>query len=144
MFERMKTSNYFILLILLIASCQKKQQIREISIINWEFREQGADWLPAKVPGFVHLDLYDNDLIEDRLFPKYRVYKGYLILDAKNINKDKDKDKFIDDYLINKNIDFVNRIYLFLKSYSFSSNILNNAFTPHAFWGNMIECVFQL
>jgi len=69
MFERMKTSNYFILLILLIISCQKKQQISEISIINWEFREQGAEWLPAKVPGFVHLDLYDNDLIED---PFYR------------------------------------------------------------------------
>lgn len=73
------------------------------------------------------VNFYDNDLDEDRLFPKYRVYKGYMIFDEKNINKNKNKDKFIDDYLVNTNIDFMNRIYLFLKSYSFSSNIINNA-----------------
>lgn len=43
---------------------------------NWEFRqsdskkaEQGASWLPAQVPGDVHLDLLNNKLIPD---PFYR------------------------------------------------------------------------
>jgi len=69
MFERMKSYSYFLLVILCLASCQKKEFIREINITNWEFREQGSEWLPATVPGFVHLDLYDNGLIED---PFYR------------------------------------------------------------------------
>jgi len=65
----MKSYSYFLLVILCLASCQKKEFIREINITNWEFREQGSEWLPATVPGFVHLDLYDNGLIED---PFYR------------------------------------------------------------------------
>ena len=70
MFARMKSSNYLLVIILFIASCQKKELVKEIAIDNWEFRElEGEDWLPATVPGFVHLDLFDNDLIED---PFYR------------------------------------------------------------------------
>ena len=69
MLERMKSYNYFLILILFIASCQNKEFVKEVSISNWEFRELGKEWLPATIPGFVHLDLYDNDLIED---PFYR------------------------------------------------------------------------
>jgi len=69
MFARMKSTSYFILLILFIASCKKKELIREVSITSWEFREQGAEWMPATIPGFVHLDLYNNDIIDD---PFYR------------------------------------------------------------------------
>ena len=69
MLERMKSYNYFLILILFLASCQNKEFVKEVSISNWEFRELGKEWLPATIPGFVHLDLYDNDLIED---PFYR------------------------------------------------------------------------
>ncbi len=69
MYARMKPTSYFLVLILFIASCQKKELVREVSISNWEFREKEREWLPAIIPGFVHLDLYDNNLIED---PFYR------------------------------------------------------------------------
>ena len=93
MCARMKSSSYFFLLILLIASCQKKELVKEVSITNWEFREQGAEWLPATIPGFVHLDLYDNDIIEDPFYrdnenklqwieEKYWEYKAEFTLDS--------------------------------------------------------------
>ena len=69
MFARMKSNSYFFVLILFITSCQKKELVKEVTITNWEFREQGGEWLTATIPGFVHLDLYDNGLIED---PFYR------------------------------------------------------------------------
>jgi len=69
MFARMKSTSYLLVLILFLASCQKKELVKEVFITNWEFREQGAEWLPATIPGFVHLDLFDNNLIED---PFYR------------------------------------------------------------------------
>ncbi|MDG2344123.1 MAG: glycoside hydrolase family 2 TIM barrel-domain containing protein [Flavobacteriales bacterium] len=44
-----------------------KRQLTE----NWRFQEKGgADWLAAKVPGCVHTDLIENDIIED---PFYRL-----------------------------------------------------------------------
>ena len=44
-----------------------KRQLTE----NWLFREKGtSDWLAAKVPGCVHLDLIENGIIED---PFYRL-----------------------------------------------------------------------
>ena len=44
-----------------------KRQLTE----NWLFREKGtSDWLSAKVPGCVHLDLIENGIIED---PFYRL-----------------------------------------------------------------------
>ena len=93
MFARMKSTSYFLVLILFIASCQKKELVKEVRINNWEFREQGAEWLPATIPGFVHLDLYDNDLIEDPFYrdnenklqwiqEKYWAYKSEFALDS--------------------------------------------------------------
>jgi len=94
MFARMKPTSYFILLILLIASCQKKELTQEITIDNWEFRELDGEWMPASVPGFVHLDLFDNDIIEDPFYrdnesklqwieEKSWEYKAEFTLDAK-------------------------------------------------------------
>ena len=46
-------------LILFILGCNQKTEID-----SWSFREAGTtDWLPATVPGAVHLDLLDNGLI---------------------------------------------------------------------------------
>ena len=68
MCKRIKALNFFLLVVLLIASCTPKSLQNEIVLQNWEFREYGGEWMPAKVPGFVHLDLYDNNLIEDPFY----------------------------------------------------------------------------
>ena len=71
MFAKINFSNLFFITVLFLASCSmpNKQDDLEIPIENWEFREAGGEWLPASVPGFVHLDLYANNRIED---PFYR------------------------------------------------------------------------
>ena len=71
MFAKFKSLKLFLSIVLLLASCSlpNKQGELELPIENWEFREAGGEWLPASVPGFVHLDLYDNNRIED---PFYR------------------------------------------------------------------------
>lgn len=69
MFTQIRSIKYLIIISLFLASCQKKQPIKELLIENWQFREQGGEWLSASVPGYVHLDLYDNQIIED---PFYR------------------------------------------------------------------------
>lgn len=45
-------------------------QISRVEInSDWKFRRQGEDeWLPAKVPGCIHTDLFDNDRIDDPFF----------------------------------------------------------------------------
>ncbi|WP_367891354.1 hypothetical protein, partial [Bacteroides caecimuris] len=36
---------------------------------GWEFRQvRGVNWYPATVPGGVHTDLMDNQLIDDPFF----------------------------------------------------------------------------
>ncbi|MCU0370567.1 MAG: glycoside hydrolase family 2 protein, partial [Bacteroidales bacterium] len=43
---------------------------------RWEFRQAGkTQWLPASVPGTVHTDLLNNNLIED---PYYRLNEKQL------------------------------------------------------------------
>lgn len=69
MYGRMKSYSYFLFGILFIVSCHKKELVKEIHINHWEFCETGKEWYSASVPGAVHLDLYDNNLIED---PFYR------------------------------------------------------------------------
>lgn len=68
MCTRIKKFNFFLLVALLIVSCTSKNIPNEIVLQNWEFRAYGESWMPAKVPGFVHLDLYDNNLIEDPFY----------------------------------------------------------------------------
>ena len=48
--------------------------------------------------------------------------------------------------MLNYEYPYIETIYQNVKKdvQSFKENILSNSFTPHAFWGNMIECVFQL
>ncbi len=69
MSDKMKNYKLLIVIILLINSCAKDEGKQEIILTNWQFSEQGGDWYTAEVPGFVHLDLYANNLIED---PFYR------------------------------------------------------------------------
>ncbi|MFT4662397.1 MAG: beta-mannosidase [Patiriisocius sp.] len=62
-----------LLLILLITSCTnpstEKQKTKNKLNQNWSFSEAGkSDWHPATVPGVVHLDLFNNNLIEDPYF----------------------------------------------------------------------------
>lgn len=44
--------------------------VEQVSINNgWEFSEQGKElWYKAKVPGSVHMDLFNNELIEDPFY----------------------------------------------------------------------------
>lgn len=60
---------YVILILLFIHSCSQNKSQNVITLDNWEFREKGQNWLGASVPSFVHLDLYNNGIIED---PFYR------------------------------------------------------------------------
>ena len=101
MFARMKPISYLFVLILFIASCKKKDLVREVSITNWEFREQGSDWLPATIPGFVHLDLFDNDLIED---PFYRDNENKLQWIEEKSWEYKAEFTLTSEFLQNKNI----------------------------------------
>jgi beta-mannosidase len=56
--------------VLLVACKNQSKQNQSISLPqNWEFKEVGKNtWYPAKVPGEVHLDLLNNNLIDDPFF----------------------------------------------------------------------------
>ena len=73
MFSIQKQLLFFVLLSFLSFSCNRIHQpeiIREINT-GWKFKKQSdSSWLKAKVPGTVHTDLLDNQLIED---PFYRL-----------------------------------------------------------------------
>jgi len=49
-------------LIVLLASCGAKPD--RVELVDWQFRYNGQ-WYPAMVPGFIHTDLMDNELIAD-------------------------------------------------------------------------------
>ncbi len=74
-----RNSNYFsstlaILLVSLFGACSKNQKHLPVEIEinkNWEFTQVGDDnWMPAIVPGTVHDDLMENEVIDD---PHYRL-----------------------------------------------------------------------
>lgn len=45
------------------------KKIKQRLIYNWEFQRSGdSDWIPATVPGCVHLDLIEQNFIEDPFF----------------------------------------------------------------------------
>jgi len=61
--------------ILFIAGCQTEiTRTPELMVhkeVNdgWTFRQAGeGEWLPAEVPGTVHTDLMENDIIEDPFY----------------------------------------------------------------------------
>lgn len=74
---RLAVASCFLILLQHCWSQQSESAARKIDLDqNWEFRQsdnqkmdQSTSWLPAKVPGDVHLDLLDNKLIPD---PFYR------------------------------------------------------------------------
>jgi beta-mannosidase len=35
---------------------------------NWQFQNNQSDWIAAEVPGSIHLDLWNNDLIPDPFY----------------------------------------------------------------------------
>ena len=63
---------YFLILVIWLISCQQKENsISNLIKSNWSFKAvDDSIWLPATVPGYVHLDLLNNNLIED---PYYRL-----------------------------------------------------------------------
>ena len=69
MFVRINLFKLFTVFILVLSACSKSVETATFTLSNWEFREANREWLPAEVPGFVHLDLFNNNLIED---PFYR------------------------------------------------------------------------
>ena len=69
MFVRINLFKLFTVFILVLSACSKSVDTATFTLSNWEFREANSEWLPAEVPGFVHLDLFNNNLIED---PFYR------------------------------------------------------------------------
>ncbi|ROH95121.1 glycoside hydrolase family 2 protein [Chryseobacterium cucumeris] len=59
-----KTILFVFLFVQNILSAQFSQ--RSLSLENWQFKNsKDQNWLPAKVPGTVHLDLMDNKIIPD-------------------------------------------------------------------------------
>lgn len=72
-FKNKKMNNYLknaILVICLIIGLQKVEAEGKVVIENdWEFRQLNiGKWLPATVPGTVHTDLLNNNVIEDPYF----------------------------------------------------------------------------
>jgi len=65
----MKRSVFFTLIIVagLMWSCTQKRGNKTVSLNNnWQFRKAGdSEWLQAKVPGCVHTDLLEHQLIAD-------------------------------------------------------------------------------
>ena len=63
---------YFLVLFILLISCQhERSNTINLSDSDWEFKAfNDTNWLPAIVPGYVHLDLLNNNIIED---PYYRL-----------------------------------------------------------------------
>jgi beta-mannosidase len=63
-----------VILQMILASCSKMEgnSVSRIELDrNWEFRESGKkEWFPATVPGCVHTDLMNNEIIDD---PFYRL-----------------------------------------------------------------------
>ena len=61
-------------LALLLLSCTENKEYEVIfrtKVIadNWEFSEEGKnEWYPATVPGSVHMDLFNNELIDDPFY----------------------------------------------------------------------------
>ena len=67
MFSIQKQLLFFLLLSVLNFSCNRIHQPEIIREINsgWKFKKQSdSSWLKAKVPGTVHTDLLENQLIE--------------------------------------------------------------------------------
>jgi len=64
----------YLLILFTFVSCGKQEELDVIFqssqiVKNWQFTEQDKDeWLPAKVPGSVHMDLFQNQVIEDPFF----------------------------------------------------------------------------
>ena len=64
----------YLTLVFVLLSCSKQEEVGVIYQSqqlegNWEFSEQGKnEWFPAKVPGSVHMDLLNNQQIEDPFF----------------------------------------------------------------------------
>ena len=61
---------FFQIFILFTLSCSNQKQEYSVELdSNWEFQsEQGEAFLPATVPGTVHLDLLENGKIQDPFF----------------------------------------------------------------------------
>jgi beta-mannosidase len=56
----------FISLLFGFSGCKKETGIIKQTIADWQFRQSGDSvWLPAEVPGCVHIDLLKNEIIED-------------------------------------------------------------------------------
>ena len=68
-----KNASINILILILIFSCSSKDEEYTLDLnSNWEFKSSKEDdiYLPAKVPGTVHMDLLENNKIKD---PFYRL-----------------------------------------------------------------------
>ena len=67
-----RQSPYFFVLIIWLFSCQHEgNNIKSLPDSDWEFKAvDDTNWLPASVPGYVHIDLLNNNIIED---PYYRL-----------------------------------------------------------------------
>ncbi len=71
----MKNFSILIVLLYFLSSCsqivKQKTDVQSIALdAEWQFKQtDDTNWMPAIVPGTVHTDLLDNDIIED---PYYR------------------------------------------------------------------------
>ena len=65
----MKHQFKFLILILLPFILWSQNSERNLSSENWSFKKiSDLNWLPAKVPGTVHTDLYNNKIITNPFF----------------------------------------------------------------------------
>ncbi len=60
---------YLVIFAFILVSCHKDNTHKLELTENWQFKQHSSKtWLPAKVPGCVHTDLLDNEIIDDPFF----------------------------------------------------------------------------
>lgn len=65
----MKRQFKFLILMLLPLILWSQNSERNLNSENWSFKKiSDSNWLPAKVPGTVHTDLYNNKIISNPFF----------------------------------------------------------------------------
>ncbi len=151
MFEDTRILSFIYLFIIPLSSCQRSNIPIELIIDRWEFCQSGGDWFPADVPGSVHLDLFENNLIES---PFYRTneldaqwvedkkwsYRSYFEVSSEIMSMDKVElyfsgiDTYARVYLNDSLVQSCNNFFLSysldVKSLLKSQNILRFDFQP--------------
>jgi len=149
-----KTYKYILsIFILTMSACQTSTFEKEIAITEWQFKDAFGEegWLEASVPGFVHLDLYENNLIEDPFYraneleqqwieKKEWIYEAPFHLDKETLSRNKHvlildgidtyADVFLNDSLVETTSNFFQKYELNVQHLLQTDNKLTFVFKP--------------